>query len=59
LVVAHPSRQVRSARELPALARARLHHITYASSGSGSLHHLGIEMLARSAKVKMIAQKRA
>ena len=53
-LVAHPSMPARSPRELIALAKARPDQITYASSGSGSPHHLGMEILARAANVKMI-----
>ena len=53
-LVAHPSIPAKSPKELIALAKARPDQITYASSGSGSPHHLGMEILTRQANVKMI-----
>ena len=40
--------------ELLALARARPGEMTYASNGSGSMVHLGVELIAYSAQVKLI-----
>lgn len=44
LLVAHPSLPVKSVKELIALAKARPAQITYASAGSGSPTHLGMEL---------------
>ena len=54
LLVAHPSLPAKTPKELIALAKAKPEQITYASSGSGSPHHLGVELLSSMAGVKMV-----
>lgn len=54
LLVAHPSLPVKSPKELIALANAKPGQINYASSGSGSPHHLGVELLSSMAGTKMV-----
>ena len=46
LLVAHPSLPVKSVAALLALAKARPREITYASAGTGSPTHLGMEIFA-------------
>jgi tripartite-type tricarboxylate transporter receptor subunit TctC len=54
LVVAmHPSVPVQDMRGLLALARARPGQVQYGSSGSGSVGHVGVELLEMMAAVKM------
>jgi tripartite-type tricarboxylate transporter receptor subunit TctC len=45
---------VKSPKDLVALAKSKPGQITYASSGSGSPHHLGVELLASAAGIRMI-----
>jgi len=47
VLAAHPSLPVRSLKELVALARARPGQLNYASTGSGSAGHLGMELLKK------------
>jgi tripartite-type tricarboxylate transporter receptor subunit TctC len=54
LLSAHPSLPVRSLKELIALARARPGALTYASAGTGSLHHLSGELLKSAAKIDIV-----
>lgn len=54
LLVAHPSLPARSPKELIVLANSRPGQITYASSGSGSPHHLGVELLSSMGGIKMV-----
>ena len=44
LIAAHPSVAAHNVKELIALARARPGQLTYASSGTGSFAHLGMEL---------------
>ena len=53
VLVTHPSLPVKSVKELIALARARKGQLTYASSGTGSVVHLGMEMFKSMAGVPM------
>jgi len=53
IVVVHPSVPAKSLRELVALAKARPGQVTMASAGTGGTLHLPIEMLMRSANVKI------
>ncbi len=53
LLVAHPSLPVKTVKELVALARARPGQINFASSGTGTLGHLGIELLKITARIDM------
>ena len=54
VVSVHPALPVRSLKELIALARARPGQLNYASTGSGSAGHLGVELLKKSAKVDIL-----
>jgi tripartite-type tricarboxylate transporter receptor subunit TctC len=54
VLVAHPSLQVSSVAELVALARARPEHLSYASSGTGGLPHLAMELFARAAGIELV-----
>lgn len=53
LVTASNRLPVKSASELLALARSRPNHITYASSGLGSINQIAAELIALSAGVKL------
>ena len=53
VLVVHPSLPVKSVRELIALARARPDQIAYGSGGNGTSTHLGGEILALTAGVRM------
>ena len=50
----HPSLPARSVKELVALAKARPGQLSYASSGSGSPGHLGVESLKKMAGIDMV-----
>lgn len=54
VMLAHPSLPVKGVKELIALARARPGQINFASSGAGTLGHLGFEQLKTTAKVNMV-----
>lgn len=54
VMLAHPSLPAKNVRELVALARLRPGQINYASSGAGTLGHLGFELLKTSANVNMV-----
>ena len=54
VLVVHPSVQAGSAAELMKLAKTRAGRLTYASAGSGSLSHLGVEMLRVMASVDLL-----
>jgi len=49
--VAHPSVPIKNVREYAALSNARKGGLVYASTGSGSLPHLGMELLRIQARV--------
>jgi tripartite-type tricarboxylate transporter receptor subunit TctC len=53
ILVVHPSVPVKTLKELVAIARARPGEVTMGSAGTGGTLHLPIEMLMRSAKVKI------
>ena len=53
ILVVHPSVPAKSLKDLVALARARPGQITMASAGTGGTLHLPIEMLMKSAGIKM------
>ena len=50
LIVVHPSLPAKNVKEFVALAKSRKEGLTYASSGSGLLGHLGMELLKSTAK---------
>ncbi len=54
VMLAHPSLPARNVKELVALARARPGQINYASSGAGTLGHLGFELLKTTANINMV-----
>ena len=54
VLVVHPSVPARSLKELVALARAKPRALTYASAGSGTTTHLGMELLKSLAKIDMV-----
>jgi tripartite-type tricarboxylate transporter receptor subunit TctC len=54
LLVVHPSLPAKSVKELIALAKARPGEITIASTGSGGLPHLALELFKLEAKVNML-----
>jgi tripartite-type tricarboxylate transporter receptor subunit TctC len=54
VMLAHPSLPAKNVKELVALARARPGQINYASSGAGTLGHLGFELLKTTANVNMV-----
>ena len=54
VITIHPSLPARSLKELVALAKARPGQLSYASSGSGSPGHLGVELLKKMAGIDMV-----
>jgi tripartite-type tricarboxylate transporter receptor subunit TctC len=54
LGVVHPSMQVRSVKDLIALARARPGEINFATGGQGSSPHMSVELLKSMAKINMV-----
>ena len=54
LLVVHPSLPVKSIKELVALAKSRPGQISIASTGSGGLPHLALELLKVEAKINML-----
>ncbi len=54
LLVVHPSLPVKSVKELIALAKTRPGQISIASTGSGGLPHLALELFKIEAKVDML-----
>ena len=54
VLVAHPSLGVTSARDLVALAKGKAAPPSYASSGSGGLPHLAMEMFTRAAGIELL-----
>src|SRR5262245_3272946 len=54
VLVAHPSLQVNTVAELVQLARKRPDRLSYASSGTGGLPHLAMEVFARDAGIEMV-----
>jgi tripartite-type tricarboxylate transporter receptor subunit TctC len=54
LLSTHPSLPVKSLKELIALARNQPGALTYASAGTGSLHHLSGELLKTHAKINIV-----
>ena len=54
VLVAHASLGVHSVRELVSIARSRSSPLIYASSGTGGLPHLGMEMFKRTAGIDLL-----
>jgi tripartite-type tricarboxylate transporter receptor subunit TctC len=54
VLVAHPGLGVGSVKELVALAKSRAEPIGYASSGTGGVPHLGMEIFKRTAGVQLL-----
>ena len=54
VLVAHPSLQVASLKELVALARSQAHPPSYASSGSGGMPHLATELFKQVAGIDLL-----
>jgi tripartite-type tricarboxylate transporter receptor subunit TctC len=50
----HPSLPVKSLKDLVALAKAKPGQLSYASSGSGSPGHLGVELLKKMAGIDLV-----
>lgn len=53
-IAVHPSMPVKSVRELVALAKAKPGEIAYASAGSGTLMHVGMELFRSMAGVRFL-----
>ena len=54
VLVAHPSLPVTSLKELAALARTQSQELSYASSGTGGLPHLGMELFKQAAGIELL-----
>jgi tripartite-type tricarboxylate transporter receptor subunit TctC len=54
LIVAHPSLPAKNVKELIALAKSRPGELNFGSPNIGSPNHLGMELFATMAKVKMV-----
>ena len=54
IIVVHPALPVKSAKDLIALARSRPGQLNFGSPNIGSPNHLGMELFATMAKVKMV-----
>ena len=54
VLVAHPSLQVASLKELVALTRGQSQELSYASSGTGGLPHLGMELFNQVAGIELL-----
>ena len=54
VLVVHPSIKAVSVKELAALAKARPGELTYASSGTGGVPHLGGELFKRTAGIDLL-----
>ena len=54
VLVVHPSIPVKTMKELIALARARPGDLNFASPGTGSMGHLGLELVKQRAKVNIV-----
>jgi len=54
VLVAHPALPAKSVKEFIALARSKPGQLNYTSSGIGGINHLGTEVLATAAKIKIV-----
>src|SRR5688572_9717231 len=54
VVAVHPALPVRSLKDLIALAKSRPGQMNYASTGSGSAGHLGVELLKKTVKMDVV-----
>jgi tripartite-type tricarboxylate transporter receptor subunit TctC len=54
VLVVHPSVPAKTAKDLIAIARARPGELNYTSSGVGGINHMGTEVFASMAKIKMV-----
>lgn len=54
VLAVHPSLPVRSLKEVVALGRARPGQLNYASTGSGSAGHLGMELLKKATRMDIV-----
>src|SRR5258706_15154049 len=54
VLVINPSVQARDVVELVALAKSKPGHLTYASSGAGSLQHIAAEVFKAMARVDIV-----
>ncbi len=54
VLAVHPSLPAHSFKELVALARAKPGQLSYASTGSGSAGHLGVELLKKMTKMNVV-----
>ncbi len=54
IIVVHPALPVKSVKDLIALARARSGELNFGSPNLGSPNHLGMELFATMAKVRMV-----
>jgi tripartite-type tricarboxylate transporter receptor subunit TctC len=53
VLVVHPALPAKSVKDLIAIARAKPGQLNYTSAGTGSINHLGIEVLQSMAKIRM------
>jgi tripartite-type tricarboxylate transporter receptor subunit TctC len=53
VLVVHPALPAKSVKDLVAIARAKPNQLNYTSAGTGSINHLGIEVLQSMAKIRM------
>jgi len=53
ILLAHPSAQARSVKDLVALARAEPGRLTYGSAGNGSANHLAMELFRSAAGIEL------
>jgi tripartite-type tricarboxylate transporter receptor subunit TctC len=54
VIAVHPSLPVKSLKDLVALARSQPGALNYASTGSGSAGHLGVELLKKTTKMNVV-----